>query len=136
MTSDAIKALADNVRRLMDANKLTQKQLATRTGVSQKSISDLLNYGGSVSKEPRLGTIEKIAKGFGIPPWQLQIPELPVELLRNHSVGKVLENYRDAEPVGRENIRRVAEGEVRYARLKDLPAQDDTAEPATRFRQS
>jgi len=105
MTSDAIKALADNVRRLMDANNLTQKQLATRTGVSQKSISDLLNYGGSVSKEPRLGTIEKIAKGFGIPPWQLQIPELPVELLRNHSVGKVLENYRDAEPVRSEERR-------------------------------
>jgi len=54
MTSDAIKALADNVRRLMDANNLTQKQLATRTGVSQKSISDLLNYGGSVSKEPKM----------------------------------------------------------------------------------
>ena len=118
MTSDAIKALADNVRRLMDAHKLTQSQLASRAGVSQKSISDLLNYGGNVSKEPRLGTIERIAKGFGIPVWQLQIPDLPVELLRNHSVGKVLENYRDAGPSGRENIRRIAESEVRYALLK------------------
>ena len=118
MTSDAIKALADNVRRLMDAHKLTQNQFATRAGVSQKSISDLLNYGGNVSKEPRLGTIEKIAKGFEIPPWQLQIPGLPVELLRDHAVGKVLENYRDAGPIGREHIRRIAESEVRYTLLK------------------
>ena len=119
MTSDAIKALADNVRRLMDAHKLTQHQLATRAGVSQKSISDLLNYGGNVRKEPRLGTIEKIAKGFEIPPWQLQIPDLPVELLRNEAVGKVLEHYRDAGPTGREHIRRIAESEVRYALLND-----------------
>ncbi len=78
MNSLAIRAVADNVRRLLEARRLSQKELAALSGVSQKSINDLLNYGGTVSKEPRLGTIEKLAKGFGIATWQLQIPGLPV----------------------------------------------------------
>lgn len=114
MTYSAIHALADNLRRLMEDGELTQQQLAARTGVSQKAISDLLNYGGTSSKEPRLGTIEKLADGLGIPAWQLQIPNLPIELLRNHTLSKVVENFRDAGAVGRENICRVAESEVRY----------------------
>ncbi len=118
MNSEAIKALADNVRRLLEARALTQKELAALSGVSQKSISDLLNYGGAVSKEPRLGTIEKLAKGFGISAWQLQIPNLPTDLLQNQMVSKVVENFRDAGPGGRENISRIAESEVRYTLIQ------------------
>nr|WP_228762723.1 helix-turn-helix transcriptional regulator [Xylella fastidiosa] len=119
MNSLAIRAVADNVRRLLEARRLSQKELAALSGVSQKSINDLLNYGGTVSKEPRLGTIEKLAKGFGIATWQLQIPGLPVDLLQGQMVSKVIENFRDAGTVGRENISRVAESEVRYSLVQN-----------------
>lgn len=66
-----------------------------------------------------MGTIEKLAKGFGIATWQLQIPGLPVDLLQGQMVSKVIENFRDAGTVGRENISRVAESEVRYSLVQN-----------------
>jgi len=115
MDSDAIKGLADNVRRLMDKSGLSQVDLASKAKVSQKTVSDLLNYGRTSSKSPRIGTVEKLADAFGVPAWLLQIPEIPVELLQNQRIPKLLQNFLNANELGRENIYRIAESGMHYA---------------------
>lgn len=110
----ATQGLADNVRRLSEHLGLSQTALARKAGISQRAVGDLLNYGRTSNKSPTLKTIEKLASAFGVTSWQLQIPGLPVELLHNHRVGKLIENFRDASPAGRENINRIAESEMHY----------------------
>lgn len=110
----ATQGLADNVRRLSEHLGLSQTALARKSGLSQRAVGDLLTYGRTSNKSPTLKTIEKLASAFGVTAWQLQIPGLPVELLQNHRVGNLIENFRDASAAGRENIHRIAESEMHY----------------------
>lgn len=114
MGKDATQGLAENVRRLMKQENLSQPKLAQRAGLATKTVNDLLNYGRTVSKSPTLSTIEKIAAAFDVPAWLLQIPDMPEDLLKSHRVQKLVENYRDAPTRGRENVDRIAESEMHY----------------------
>jgi transcriptional regulator with XRE-family HTH domain len=53
---------AANLRRHRAAAKLTQEQLSARTGLHPTEISRLER----AVREPRLGTIARLAKGLGI----------------------------------------------------------------------
>lgn len=112
--SDAIKGLADNVRRLMEIDGLSQQKLAKRAGLAQRTVSDLLSYGRTSSKSPTLSTIEKIAASFDVPTWLIQVPHLPDDLLRSHRLSRLVENYVEAPERGRENVDRIAESEMHY----------------------
>lgn len=109
-----IRGVAENVRRLMEAHQWSQMTLAVRAKVSQKTISDLLNFGRTSNKSPTMTTIARIAAAFGCPPWLLQVPEMPLDLLQNQRVPKLVENYRDGTERGRENVDRIAESEMHY----------------------
>lgn len=117
MQNEATRALADNVRRLMDSRdpvwKLTD--LARHSGVSKSALSYLLNYRDSSDRHPTTETVEGIATAFGLPVWQLMMPNLPIELLQSHRMARLIENYRDAPPEGRAQVERIAESEVKYA---------------------
>jgi len=114
MGTDATSVLAENVRRLYLDLGWSQVELARRAGLAQKTVNDLLNYGRTVKKTPTLATVESIAAAFGISPWHLQIPDLPLDLLKGQRVDKLVENFRDSSELGRENVLRIAESEVRY----------------------
>lgn len=114
MGTDATSALAGNVRRLILDLGWSQVELARRAGLAQKTVNDLLNYGRTAKKTPTLATIEAISAAFDISPWHLQIPDLPLDLLKGRRVDKLVENFRDASDMGRENVLRIAESEVRY----------------------
>jgi transcriptional regulator with XRE-family HTH domain len=60
--------LASRLRRLRKELKLTQEDMAERSGL------DYRDYQRLESRKPldsRLSTLEKVAKGFGIPLWKL-----------------------------------------------------------------
>ncbi len=60
--------LASQLRRLRKKHKLTQEQAAEQCGL------DYRDYQRLESRKPldsRLSTLEKAAKGFGIPLWKL-----------------------------------------------------------------
>ncbi|MGH8073682.1 MAG: helix-turn-helix domain-containing protein [Lysobacter sp.] len=114
-TRETALALAGNLKRLMDHHELSQAQLSKKAGVGQSTLSNLLDSSSPLEINPRADTIERLADYFGIPSWQLLIPDLPLQLLMNQRLSKLIENYRDAPENGRENINRVAESEVRYA---------------------
>ena len=107
------EAIANNLKRLMTEKKLTQTQLSDKTGVSQKTISNMINTGsvGSITTE----SIEKVAKFFKIEPYHLMIPDLPTEDLSNNTIEKIINYYAHATKESRLNIARVAELESRYS---------------------
>lgn len=107
--------LAANLQRLMDHYGLSQAELARRSGVAQRTISTLLNDEDPNASNPRAKTLEQLATYFGIPAWQLLVPDMPLELLVSHQLTKLVENYRDAPDEGRATVDRIAQSEVRYA---------------------
>lgn len=105
--------IADNVKRLMGYhNEMTQTLLAKKAGISQRTISNIINPGsvGSITTE----TIEKLANFFDLEPYHLMIKDLPIEELLSKRIEKLIECYSQSTPEGRENIKRIAENEVRY----------------------
>jgi predicted transcriptional regulator len=56
------EAFAANLRRLRSAQGLSQEELAARTGLHTSEISRLERG----AREPRLGTIVKLARGLGV----------------------------------------------------------------------
>lgn len=105
--------IADNVKRLMEYhNEMTQTLLAKKAGISQRTISNVTNPGsvGSITTE----TIEKLANFFDLEPYHLMIKDLPVEELLSKRLEKLIECYSQSTLEGRENIKRIAENEMRY----------------------
>jgi transcriptional regulator with XRE-family HTH domain len=111
----AALAFASNLQRLMDHLGLSQAELGRKAKVGQSTLSRLLDLSAPSGINPRASTVDQLAEFFGIPPWQLFIPDLPIELLSSKELGVLLQNYRDAPEQGRQAIERVAEAEVRYA---------------------
>ena len=68
MSNNACAQLSNQIRRLRIKHHLTQEALAEKAGISTKYLQNL------ESKKPKLAsivTLEKLAKGFGIPLWKL-----------------------------------------------------------------
>lgn len=61
------KIISDNVRLRRLFAKIPQKDLAKKVGVSQSSIAQI-EYG---RKCPSVRTLEKIAMGLNVEPWEL-----------------------------------------------------------------
>lgn len=72
---DNIQPEMDVIRAMIDARieqNLTQKELATRTGINQADISKLENG----TKNPSLKLLKKLANGLGM---QLKISFVPIQ---------------------------------------------------------
>jgi len=113
MSKTIHEIIAENVKRLMFyKDDMKQTALAKKTGISQRTISNVLTPGsvGSITTD----TIEKLAKFFNIEPYHLIIPNLPMEELLTKRIETVIECYSQSAIDGRENIKRIAENEVRY----------------------
>jgi transcriptional regulator with XRE-family HTH domain len=108
------EAVARNLRRLMEAHRLTQVDVAKKAGVSQRHISNVLN----LVNEPGIDRVDKIAKVFGLKGWQLQMPDIPDDMLLSSVVHKVFDALTQATPEGREMIGRLAEREAHYSKQK------------------
>ena len=111
--------LSSNLRALIDLHEWSERALAEKSKVAQKTINKILNQESS----PTVETTEKLAKAFGLNGWQLMVPNLPTDLLESQSLQVLLENYVSASGAGREYINRVAakEAEYRRKRFADVP---------------
>lgn len=54
--------IADRILELCEQKNMTQYELSKRSGLTQSSISNLMNRGSM----PQINTIDKLCKGFGI----------------------------------------------------------------------
>lgn len=105
--------IAINIKRLMTHYKLTQVELSKKTGVSQKTISNMINPGsvGGITTQ----SLEKVSEYFKIEPYHLMISDFPIEELTSTRIDRIIEFYVKASAAGRENINRIAETEAHYS---------------------
>jgi transcriptional regulator with XRE-family HTH domain len=68
MPNDVCLKLGKQIRDLRGKHKLTQEELASRANISTKYLQ---NLEGKKPKVASLVTLEKLAKGFGVPLWEL-----------------------------------------------------------------
>lgn len=122
MTQKLKKTIADNVKRLIDheykdaEKRPSQTKIGEKIGISQRWVSYLFDENSTV-ESIRSDTIETIASYYGLEPYHLMIPNLPIEELTNKRIEKVIECYSQSTQDGRENIARIAENEVRYSAI-------------------
>jgi len=112
---DSDSKLRKNIKTLMAEKGWSQKTLAEYSGVSQKTISNLVAENG-VLKSPSISTMEAIAQGFGVSPAELMgytsasgpspSDELPQEL------PELIKHFIAADSEGRKAILRVARNEA------------------------
>ena len=107
---DPREVLARNLRHLMGLKGWSQGRLSQKSGVSQKSISNILNR----EKQPTLGTVDKLAAAFNLNLWHVLLPGMPDELVDLPSVERLFVCYTKASDQGRHYINRVAEREAYY----------------------
>lgn len=63
--------IADRINQLCEKQNITKYQLAKRSGMSESSISNLLNR----HSDPRFTTLSRICDGFGITLSQFFLPD-------------------------------------------------------------
>jgi transcriptional regulator with XRE-family HTH domain len=112
------KIIAENVRRLMEYRHLNQTALAKKTGISQRTISNVLSPGsvGSITMD----TVEKISAYFGVEPYHMLIPSLPTDELLSDNIEQIISCYALLDSSGRGNVKRITLNEARY--LPPLPS--------------
>lgn len=99
-----------NLKFLIDLNEFSQTDLAKKSGVSQKSISNILLG----EQNPTIETAEKIAKAFGLQGWHMIMPNLPSDLISSTELEQLLANFIEASESGREMLIKVAQREAQY----------------------
>lgn len=110
-SEDLREILARNVRFLMADRGWKQLETAKKAGLSQKTISNILNR----RKDTQLSYVEKLAGAFGLSPWHLMLPELDKEVIGNGRVDRLLLDFISASDHGRDVISRIAEHEANYS---------------------
>lgn len=108
------ETVATNLRALMDRRDWSQMTLQTKSRVSQRHISNMLNRKTSASFE----TLEAVGNAFGIPGWLLMIERLPVELLDSQKIPSLIASYCDAGPDGQALLEKLADREAVHNREK------------------
>jgi transcriptional regulator with XRE-family HTH domain len=106
--------LAINLTMLMAEARWNQVELAKRSGVSQRQISNILRKESGCSVEHA----DALAKAFGLQGWHLIMPSLPADV-RNGAIPALLQRYAAATAEGRKAIDRVAELESRFSKTRD-----------------
>lgn len=67
------KVLAENLKTLMrrTISLDTQAKVARKAGIAQTSVSNMLRPETGAMASPKLDSVEKVARAFGIAAWQL-----------------------------------------------------------------
>lgn len=116
MKKSGRQAFLENFQRIWadaKASGMSQQKFARAVGLSQKSVSNVLNA-GETNRHIRLDTVDAIAKGLGVETWQLFVPDLPLDLIKSPKMVELMGRYASADPDGRDFIYQVAERESAY----------------------
>lgn len=106
----ASDTLARNLGALMKSSGKSEHVLAKESGVSQKTINNILNRRSA----PTIDTADKLARPFGLRSWHLMLPIDSAEILNTRSFETLLTHYVSSTADGREYITRVADKEAKY----------------------
>lgn len=110
--NEEAKNFARNLSILMEYHGDDQPTLSKRSGVSQKTISNMLNPGDD--RAPNLKNIALIAKAYGLQTWHILYPDAPADILINSSLEKFIDNFVHIDKPAREAWAQVAETSIKY----------------------
>lgn len=110
--NEEAKNLARNIDLLFKYHGDTQQTQEQRSGVSQKTISNMLHPGDD--KSPNLSKVAAIAAAYKLRTWHFLLPNASIEILLNSSVEKLVDNYIHIDKESRDTVLRVAENSARY----------------------
>lgn len=110
--NDEAKIFAKNLASLMEYHGHNQAQLATKCGVSQKTISNLLNP--DETKSPNLSSVAVVAKAYKTPAWTLLYPNPPIKLLISGSLPKFVSLYVKSDEDSQSAWQKVLEAAAKY----------------------
>lgn len=114
------KIFAHNVASLMAKSNMTQAALAQKSGVSQRTISNILNPESDPNYSPTLNNIEKISNALGVSPWQMLIGAVAVDIIASKDIDKLIHSFTSVSDEGREAILSVSKREVRYHHMAPI----------------
>lgn len=100
-------ALASKLKKLMEVEGMTQRDLAAVSGVSQTQIGNILRGTTSCSTE----TADALAKPFGMSGWQLTAAHIPANFRHSGSLNKLIAAYTNASDDLRKYIDSIVEHE-------------------------
>ncbi len=106
MSKDA-EYIANNVRRLMKYHGDNQMALSTKSGVAQKTISNIINQ--RAKGGPNFDAVSAIARAYKLETWHLIKGDLPDDLLSNKVLEKLIENFVNSDDTTRKAIMAVSE---------------------------
>lgn len=104
--------LASNTRYLMQYKRWTQDELRKRAGLSQKTVSNVLNG----VYDTKIETAEAIGRAFGLNGWLMISPYLVKNLESGGSIAKLLDSFLLASDEGQQLVLQIAEREAKYAK--------------------
>jgi transcriptional regulator with XRE-family HTH domain len=115
------ETVARNLRMLMGLHNppLDQTELAKRAGVSQKTISNMLDPDRPGISGHNLEKVDQVAKAFGLDAWHLLIPTLPADIEEASRISDLVADYIVAPEKSREMIRHTADREKRLINHDD-----------------
>lgn len=105
-------SVAKNLKALMEGAGWNQTELARRSGVSQRHISDILN-GHAHCTVP---FANELAGPFNLHGWHLLLPDLPTDLVASPAIAKLVAAYINADEAGREFLDAAGERELKRKR--------------------
>ena len=112
LMNEEAKNFARNLKLVMEYHGDSQKKLEKRSGVSQKTISNMLNPGDDTS--PGFDKVALVAAAYKIKTWQFLLPNAPLDILINKSVEKLVESFLQIDKLSQETVLQVTENSARY----------------------
>lgn len=86
----ARKDVAEKLKKLMESPSLdSQQKVAKKTGLSQKTIDNLLSPDSTEMKSPKLSTVEALAQSQGMELWEFLRPDGVSEVTQDSSKNDV-----------------------------------------------
>jgi transcriptional regulator with XRE-family HTH domain len=107
------ESLAANLALLLTLAPVDKKPidwLAAKSGISKRMIQYLLK----AERIATIDTVDALAKPFGLTSWQLIMPNLEADLIKDGTLQKLIDDYTHSSAEGRQYINRVAEQEAKY----------------------
>lgn len=114
---NSIDIFISNMELLLEARQLSNRELAKKSGVSDRLIGMYRNR----ESAPSIEKAEKIARALGFQLWQMQIPNFQIPLSKDNGFNDVLYAYSGADDDGRKMIEQTA----RYIDSRTKPPGND-----------
>lgn len=116
--------IGSNVRRLRALHDVSQAEMGRKSGVSQKTISNIERDGEIAS--PKAGSLDLVARYFSIHPALLMIENLPDEALQSSKVSEMMVQFAQLD---HHHQRRIQELIADFSRLSAVPGAANETEP-------